>query len=338
VHPRVTSLAVVLLLTLLGPARAADERLAGSKLVLRKSSVAERLVLVAREGVTAPLPGSTEDPALVGGDVEISNPKSGEHAGFATSAQDWTVNALGTVFRFQNHLETGPGSEVRTIVIKHKRQLKISTRAFGITLDEQAQRALSVVVRTGTRRYCLLFGGRIGKDKPGRFVAHKAPAPTACPGPIVVATTTTTSRPPGTRPTSTSVTSSTHVTNTSATSSTSTSSSTSTTHAPGSSTTTTVRPTTTTVRPTTTTLRPTTTTVRATTTSSTQPPATTSSTTQPPPTTSSSTSSTSSTSVVTTSTTTTTQKPCSFRGNSCKGACPAGLRCATIANLCACVL
>jgi hypothetical protein len=301
-------LVVLLLLAVLGVARAEDERLAGSKLVLRENTKAEHLVLVAREGVLAPLPGGTEDPTRVGAVLEISNPRTGERARFETVAADWTVNAVGTVFRFRNHLEKGAGSEVRGIVIRHQRRLKISTRALGITLDEETQRALSVVLTTGTRRYCLLFGGKIGKDKPGRFAARNAPAPIACPAPVAAtSTTTTTTRPAGSRPTSTSVTSSTNVTNsTSATSSTWATSvpatlpvgttTTSTTRVGGSTsttnkvvvpTTTTSRPpTTTTTRQPTTTTRPSTTTTRQPTTSTRQPTTTTStssSTTKPPP-------------------------------------------------------
>ena len=226
---RPACLAVILLLAVLGLARGADVHLAGSKLVVRQGTDAERLVLVARDDVLAPLPGGTEDPTLVGGEVEISNPNTGERARFATSARDWSVNASATVFRFENRLATGPGAEVRTIVIKNRKQLKISARALGITLDEDTQRALSVVVRTGTRRYCFLFGGKIGKDKPGRFVAHKAPAPAACPAPTSGATSTTTTRPSGTRPTSTTRPPTTTTSTAVATTSTSTSSSSSTT-------------------------------------------------------------------------------------------------------------
>jgi hypothetical protein len=200
---RLACLFAALLLVAL-TAYAGDFRLAGSKLLMRKNPASERLILVARDGVIAPLPGSTEDPTLVGGELVISNPNTGERARFATSARDWAVNTLGTIFRFQNHLESGPGSEVRTIIIKNRGKLKISARALGITLDEEAQQALSVVVRTGTRRYCFLFGGRIGKDRPGRFVAHKAPAPDACPPALAGPSTTSTIRPPGPRPTTTS--------------------------------------------------------------------------------------------------------------------------------------
>jgi hypothetical protein len=316
-------LAILLLLAPLAAARADEQYLSGSKLVLTKKPVVEHLVLRTRDDVVAPLPASTEDPTLVGGALEIGNPGSGERAAFTTSAQNWTVNALGTVFRFRNDRETGPGSEVRAILIRHQRELKISTRALGITLDEQAQGALSVVLRTGTRRYCFLFGGKIGKDKPGRFVAHNAPAPSACLETIVAATTTTTSRPPGTRPTSTSVTSSTSVTNST--------SSTSTTQSPIPSTSTTKPPTATT---TTSTIRPTTSSTTqppATTTSTSPAPSTTSSTAEPPPTTS-----TSSTTVASTSTTTSTVRPCGRRGNSCNGACPLGLTCAVVLDVCAC--
>jgi hypothetical protein len=293
---RLVSLVVMLALAVLASARAADFRLAGSKLLLRKNPASERLVLVAREGVIAPLPGSTEDPLLVGGELVISNPNTGERARFPTSARDWTVNALGTVFRFDNHLESGPGSEVRTIQIKNRGRLKIGARALGITLDEEAQQALSVVVRTGTRRYCFLFGGRIGKDRPGRFVAHKAPAPDACPPVLAGPSTTTTTRPPGPRPTTTST-----------------------------------RPSTPTTSSTTSTVQPPTSTSTSTTSSTTKPTLATTTSTRPP--------TTSTTRIPTTTTTTTTEPSCSFRGNSCKGKCPAGRRCESLfGRFCACLL
>jgi hypothetical protein len=30
--------------------------------------------------------------------------------------------------------------------------------------------------------YCALFGGKVVKDAPGKFIAKKAPAPDSCPG------------------------------------------------------------------------------------------------------------------------------------------------------------
>jgi hypothetical protein len=292
------SLAAALVLLLAGAVYAEDERIPGSKLALRSGGGGEHLVLVASEGVIAPLPGGDEDPTLVGAVLEIGNPRTGEWARFETAASDWSINAVGTVFRFKNSRTKGPGSEVRALVIKHRRRLRISTRALGITLDEQAQRALSVVLSSGTRRYCLLFGGTIGKDKPGRFVARNAPAPSACPA-VAVGTSTTTTTTAGVE-------------------------STSTTKAPTIPTTTSSRPPPTT---TSTTLTPTTTSTteppEGSTTTSLEPPSTTS-TSAPPPTTSST---SSSSTVSTTSTTTSTAKPCGFRGNSCKGSCPAGQRC-----------
>ena len=321
-HSMTNRLAAALLLCLLGIAHGEDERIAGSRLVLKQGDGGEHLVLVAREGIVAPLPGGEEDPTIVGAVLEISNPRTGEWARFETAAQDWSINAVGTVFRFRNSHTKGPGSEVRALVIKHRRRLKISTRALGISLDEETQRAVSVVLATGTRRYCLLFGGTIGKDKPGRFVARNAPAPSACPALVVGSSTTSTTS--GTQP------------------------STSTTKAP------TIPTTTSSTRPPTTTSSsaPPPTTSTSTSSSTTQPqqgstttslaPPPTTSTSEPPPTTSSTSSSTSSSSstVPTSSTTTSTAKPCSFRGNACKGSCSLGLRCVTLdfgLRTCACL-
>jgi hypothetical protein len=311
--------AAVVVLVMGGEAAAVEEQLlAGSRLALRTGRAGEHLVLVARDDVVAPLPGGSEDPTLVGAVVDVSNPRTGERARFHAPAADWTVNATGTRFRFRNAARRGPGAEIQAVVIRHRRRLKISTRALGITLDEDSQHALSVVVTTGTRRYCLLFGGRIGKDRPGRFVARNAPAPPACPTPPPIAgTTTTTVRQPP-RPTTTLGAPAPTTTSTTAPSSTTTRpagarTTTSTRRPPTStSTTTTVRPTT--VRPTSTSTstrppRPTT--------SSTTPPPTTTSTSPPPPTTS------------------TTLRPCGRRGLFCGGACPPGERCRGL-FVCAC--
>jgi len=301
-------LAAALVLCLLGVARAEDDRIAGSKLVLRQGDGVEHLVLVAREGVVAPLPGGDEDPTIVGAVLEIGNPRTGEWARFQTAASDWSINAVGTVFRFRNSHAKGPGSEVRALVIKHRRRLKISTRALGITLDEEAQRALSVVLTSGTRRYCLLFGGTIGKDKPGRFVARNAPAPIACPSHAVETSTTTTTT---TEAASTSTTKAPTIPTTTSS------------RPPTSTTSSTVRQPTTTSTSSSTTEPP-----QGTTSTSLAPPPTTSTSAPPPTTSSTSSSSTSSSSTVsTTSSTTSTAKPCGFRGNSCKGSCPVGQVC-----------
>src|SRR2546422_509158 len=71
------------------------------------------------------------------------------------------------------------------------------------TLNEATQGTLDVVLTSGTIRYCAAFGpGSVKRDQPGRFIAHKAPAPGSCPGPPPTTSTTSTT---STSTTSTSV-------------------------------------------------------------------------------------------------------------------------------------
>jgi hypothetical protein len=294
-HAVLPALVTLLLLPRAGAAVDA-QLLAGKRLTLRQSARTERLSIVSRDRLVAPLPGGTDDPTLTGAVLDLGNPATGEWARFLVPAAGWSLNALGTVFRFQAP-QRSPGA-VRALVIRHGKRLKVSGTAVGLTLDERAQGALAVVLTSGTRRYCLLFGGgSVRRDVPRRFAARNAVAPAMCTLPpaggeppsttttIRTSPSTTTSRP---APTTTS---------------TSTSSSTSTT-APA---------------PTPTT----TTTTTSSSTSSTRVPTTSTSTS----TSTSSSASTSSTSTSTSSTTSTTGYTCGGFGIFCGGTCPPSLRC-----------
>src|SRR5262245_14254378 len=183
-----------------------DELLSGTTLALRQGKKAERLVVVARGAIPAPLPGGTDDPRFAGARVDIGNPASYEWAHLNAPAAGWSVNHLGTLFRFRNTSPTDRLDEPLSVVIRHGRRVKVASRAIGITLDEPTQQNLAVVITSGTRRYCLLFGGKVRRDEPGHFVAHAAPVPSSCPTPseTPTPTTSTTTRPkPGASTTST---------------------------------------------------------------------------------------------------------------------------------------
>ena len=273
-----------------GRADGIEEMTAGRSLSLRQGKGSARLVLVVQAPVVAPLPGGTEDPTIHGGSLEISNPETGEWARLGTPASGWSMNALGTVFRFRNTTRGVRG--VRSAVIRHGRKIKVKASTVGITLDERTQGLLSAALATGNRHYCMLFGGEVRRDEPGKFAARNAPAPSACPElPAETTTTTTTIARPGRPTTSTvagtppsSTSTSTHVTTSSSTSSTDEDS--------------------------TTTTRPSTSSTLRATTSSTEPPPTTTST-KPPTTSSTAPPTTTSTS----STTSTTKKPKKDHGN-----------------------
>ena len=220
----VRGLGLLLSLLALGapPAGAVDQPLAGRRLILRQTPTAERLVLAVRDAIVLPLPATSDDPTLVGGQLHVGNPATGEWVRFTLSAAGWFPESP-TLYRFTNPAKAGAGSEVRTVVLREGKGIRLRATRLGITLDEPAQGALAVVLSTGTRRYCTLFGGRVKSDVPGRFSARKSAAPAACPEPFPGTVTTTTSRPSSTGVSTTVTTTSTSSTVAGATTSTSTS-------------------------------------------------------------------------------------------------------------------
>jgi hypothetical protein len=191
-----------------------DELLPGTTLALRQGKrKGERLVIVSKSSVPAPLPGGADDPRLTGARVDIGNPTTQEWARLEAPATGWSVNELGTLFRFENPSPKDRLDEPVRVVIRHGKGLKVVSHAIGLTLDEPAQRSLAVVVTSGDRRYCLFFGGKVRHDEPGRFVARAAPVPASCPTPSATPTpttsTTSSTRPRPGRSTTTSTTSTT---------------------------------------------------------------------------------------------------------------------------------
>jgi hypothetical protein len=182
--------ALLALSALATPVHGVDETISGGSLALRQGRQKAQLVLVAHAPIVAPLPGTSEDPTLRGAVLDIGNPATGEWARLVAPASGWSVNALGTVFRFRGPAR-GP-SGIRSLVIRHGRRLRLKASAVGITLDEPAQGGLAVSLASGTRRYCMVFGGTVRRDEPGKFAARNAPAPSACPVPGTTIPTTTT--------------------------------------------------------------------------------------------------------------------------------------------------
>jgi len=147
-----------MLVLMASAAGAETQLLAGKRLALRQSPRSERLIVVSQDHLVAPLPGGGDDPTLMGATLEIGNPATGEWARFTIPAGGWSLNALGTVFRY-GHGHPQVAGAVRELVIRHDKRLKVKATAVGLTLDERAQGGLAVVLTTGSRRYCMLFGG-----------------------------------------------------------------------------------------------------------------------------------------------------------------------------------
>jgi len=163
-------------------ARAADQFVPGTKLLLKSSSTTEKLIFVSRGSFSMPSPGSGDAPTNGGATLEVLNPGTMEAFTFDMPSAHWTASGGGTVYRYIDSASVEPG-KVRVALVGG-RLLKISGRKAGITLNEPSQGVLDVVLTAGAFRYCARFdGASVKKDGPGRFSARKAPAPGSCPTP-----------------------------------------------------------------------------------------------------------------------------------------------------------
>jgi len=134
-----------LLVTGAGTVQAQTDLLAGKRLLLRRTAKKERLVVVSRDRLMAPIPGGADDPTIRGAVLDLGNPSTGEWVRFSIPAAGWTLNALGTVFRYQGGRPRAVGA-VQALVIRHQKRLKIRGTAIGLGLDEPAQGGLAVVL------------------------------------------------------------------------------------------------------------------------------------------------------------------------------------------------
>ena len=172
-------------------ARAADQFVPGTKLLLKSSSTTEKLIFVSRGSFSMPSPGSGDAPTNGGATLEVLNPGTMEAFTFDMPSAHWTASGGGTVYRYIDSASVEPG-KVRVALVGG-RLLKISGRKAGITLNEPSQGVLDVVLTAGAFRYCARFdGASVKKDGPGRFSARKAPAPGSCPTPPPSTSTTMT--------------------------------------------------------------------------------------------------------------------------------------------------
>jgi hypothetical protein len=126
----------------------------------------------------------------IGGAVlQVVNPNTGEHAEIPLPASNW--RALGTLPGSKavprGYLYRDREGPCRMVSINSDGHFKAICKGPDIqfTLDEVAQGALGVNLKAGTGAilHCMLFGGNIVKDRPGRFQAQVADAPVGCPVP-----------------------------------------------------------------------------------------------------------------------------------------------------------
>lgn len=173
------------LLVGLAAAAAADEPrlLEGSRLVLTdrgNPSHGRSLDLLSRDraitlGADA---GDADDPVLQGAVLRVV---AAGDAGFDTSyelpASHWTY--MGRANRPHGYRFRGAGP-IRKLVLREGRLLRIRARGAGLGHRLGTNPGnVDIVLRLGTQRYCLAFGGR-RTYRPGRFRGRAAAAPARC--------------------------------------------------------------------------------------------------------------------------------------------------------------
>ena len=181
---------VVFVLALAASGRAADVPVAGAVLDLRASATkparrSARLVL-RDAAIAAPLPDPRADGAtlvLHGGAaagqcwVHVALPAAGWRAVGRPSPK------VGYRFRDPRRPRDVVGVQLRPGRV----QVTARGAAFPCDLSAAQRVPVTATLRVGTTRWCGAFGGRVGRNGPGRLVAKAAPAPAACPDADVTA-------------------------------------------------------------------------------------------------------------------------------------------------------
>ena len=102
-------------LFLAASAAADDVPATGRKILVRDDARKHALSVDVRDpAVTAPSPGSGEDPTLTGASLVIRNPMSGESATFILPAVGWTSVSNGGSYKFRNREAPGGISPVKS--------------------------------------------------------------------------------------------------------------------------------------------------------------------------------------------------------------------------------
>lgn len=163
----------------LAPALALDQLITGKKLLVKDTGRKSIFNFQSLDGAIL-APSGPDAPTVVGARLQVVNPLTGENRTFEMPAARWRSDRTGTKFTYRDRKQqTGP---IVQAIIKNGRFLKVKMKATGITLDEPAQTALSVVFVSGRNRYCTLFpADSIRRDEPCRFLARLSARATQCP-------------------------------------------------------------------------------------------------------------------------------------------------------------
>jgi len=196
-----TTLAILLAAATLGgsaTARAADQFVPGMRLVITNrlpdQEHRNRLTVTGRSGsVSIQPPGSAGDPTCTGeggggGRLTVRSALTGETHTTELPCENWTGRKAGS-WRY-NDREMDEGT-CKRVEIRSNRTVRALCYGRGPSVLDfdlrpgDRQDPIDVVLEVGAvpERYCMRFGGTVGKDGSNgkNFMARKSAAPIACP-------------------------------------------------------------------------------------------------------------------------------------------------------------
>ena len=160
----------------------AENTLSGQKLLLKATVPARaKLSVASRDPAIAvtPVGGASDDPTIVGGRLRIATTQGlAFDVTHVLPASGWTATGSpGAVTQYKFKSKVGP---IRTVVVRNGKVLKATGKGIGLGIAIGTDpNPVGLVLTTGTRHYCLEFGGTTTL-KPGQYKAKDAPAPGTC--------------------------------------------------------------------------------------------------------------------------------------------------------------
>jgi len=183
-----TALLAAFVVALGAPAKALDVPILGTKLVVKDTGRASKLVFRSKDPLIE-VPDPAAGPDRVGAQLTILNPITGVSNTLNLSIDGWSTNRSGTTYRYKDALVKAQ--------LRNRRHLKIKVKNTVIPIRDESQGTLGLRLEIGEIVYCAIFDPfSIRRDKPCVFIAKRAAAPVTCPsvtgspsGAFVTATT-----------------------------------------------------------------------------------------------------------------------------------------------------
>ena len=166
------------------PPPGGDQPIAARRLVLKDSPAeAKRSLFSLSHDRRITLGGgnrSADDPTQFGGSLRVRTTTGDRFdSTYNLPIAGWrTIGAPGHNKGYRFASKTGP---IKRVMVVPGREVKVMGRgAFTAALSTNPN-PVDIVLRTGGKRYCLQFGGRVQFQASKEFSAMSAPAPAACP-------------------------------------------------------------------------------------------------------------------------------------------------------------